>query len=69
MTPEIKAKIEANHTLASALQMLIGFDERPECFGPVPSFKEQIAQLAASYKVRPIDLIREYEHVTGDFVV
>jgi hypothetical protein len=65
MNQATKAKIEHNHALASALQMLIGFDERPECFGPVPSLNEQFKQLAASYRVGLGELISEYYRVTG----
>jgi hypothetical protein len=57
--------LERNHTLASALQMLIGFEDRPACFGPVPSLAEQITQMAASYRVSREELVREYERVTG----
>jgi hypothetical protein len=66
MNNDIRAKIERNHTLASALQMLIGFADRPECFGPVPSVSEQFTQLAKSYNVPREWLLSEYERVTGE---
>lgn len=65
MTAETRAKIEANHALASALQMLIGFEDRPEAFGPVPSLEDQITQLADSYKVDRKALVAEYVRLTG----
>jgi hypothetical protein len=66
MTPEIRAKLEANHTVAAALTMLVGFEDRPECFGPVPSVEEMVQQLTASYKVSREAFLAEYERVTGE---
>lgn len=65
MDQATRAKIELNHALASALQMLIGFEDRPECFGPVPSLSDQFTQLAAGYRVNRTALVLEYERVTG----
>jgi len=65
MDTTTRAKLEQNHALASALSMLIGFADRPECFGPVPSLADQFSQLAAMYKVSRADLVKEYTRVTG----
>lgn len=65
MNDDTRAKIEHNHNLAAALQMLIGFADRPECYGPIPPMAEQFTQLADSYRLKRAELIAEYTRVTG----
>jgi hypothetical protein len=65
VTNDTRAKLELNHALASALQMLIGFEDMPACFGPPPSLSDQFTQLARDYRVNRTALVLEYERITG----
>lgn len=64
MTTSTRAKIEYNHALASALQMLIGWEDLPECFDR-PTVDEQFTQLAAQYRIDRDELVAEYERVAN----